>query len=708
MLKAHPIFATLDGPILGEIAKAMRTHVAKPDEIIIKKGEAGEHFFVVSDGECQAFLSEDASGAAVATYHTHDSFGELALLYDSPRAATVKATKVSKLYKLGRIQFRNLVMEAMQKGKAGLEERLRQVALLAGLYANEISRLAEAMEPETFKDGDYIETMGAPADSLSIILSGEVACHKDDGQELRLAEGAIFGESCLKHLHKAGEPPAKRQAHVVAVGEVRCARLSANHITDILGPLQQALDLAFMRKVLCSVEIFAGLDPGELSALLTAMESKHVMKGETVITQGQKGTTFYVVKMGSVDVTAAQGAGSAPTKLTTLKSGDFFGERSLLTEEPTVASVIAAEGTELMCLPKHKFEQLLGPLQGVIDREVKRRDSQLRDVAKANQIGWNELDMRQVLGEGSFGCVRMALQKSTRTAYALKAMHKGHLISTNQVNNTVNEKKIMEQCEHPFILQCYGAFNGPKHVHLLLGLALGGELFTRMSKVGMLKAKDACLYVSMTAAALGFLTARNIAHRDLKPENLLLDDKGYLKLVDFGFAKKIESRTFTFCGTPDYLAPEILSHAGHNCAVDWWTLGVLTYEMLHGEPPFVEDDQMATFKRIAALDYKIRSHVPPEAKDLIKRMLLTNPSKRIGMLSGGEKDIYAHPMCAHIDIQRLLKKEITPPWVPKCKDPTDCSNFDSYPAMSSGKKYDKYLDKKYDAVWVKEFGELVA
>ena len=280
VLKAHPIFATLDGPILGEIAKAMRTHVAKPDEIIIKKGEAGEHFFVVSDGnECQAFLSEDASGAAVATYHTHDSFGELALLYDSPRAATVKATKVSKLYKLGRIQFRNLVMEAMQKGKAGLEERLRQVALLAGLSAQEISRLAEAMEPETFKDGDYIETMGAPAirsPSSSRVRSPAI---RTTGRSSASPRAPSLARVALKHLHKAGEPPAKRQAHVVAVGEVRCARLSANHITDILGPLQQALDLAFMRKVLCSVEIFAGLDPGELSALLTAMESKHVMKG---------------------------------------------------------------------------------------------------------------------------------------------------------------------------------------------------------------------------------------------------------------------------------------------------------------------------------------------------------------------------------------------------------------------------------------------
>ena len=708
VLNKHAIFGTLDAPIIKQIAAAMRTRQVAAGEAVITKGEAGEHFFIVAKGEYKAYLDEAGEGEPVASYHTSDSFGELALLYDSPRAATVKATTEGTLYKLGRIQFRNLVMEAMQKGKAGLEERLRQVAILGGLSSGEISRLAEAMEPQVFADGDYIETMGAVADSLSVILSGEVACHKDDGQELRLAEGAVFGESCLKHLHKEGEAPAKRQAHVVAVGEVRLARLAADHITDILGPLQKALDVAFMRKVLCSVQIFEALDPAELGQLLSALESRHVSKGEAIITQGEKGTTFYVIKMGSVDVLASQGAGATPTKLTTLKGGDFFGERSLLTEEPTVASVVAAEPTELMCLPKAKFEQLLGPLQGVIEREKERRDRELRDVAKASQVQWGELDLKQVLGEGSFGCVRMAIHKKSKTPYALKAMHKGHLISTNQVNNTINEKRVMEQCDHPFILQCHGAFNTTRHVQLLLGLALGGELFTRMSKVGMLKAKDASMYVAMTAAALGFLSARNIAHRDLKLENLLFDEKGYLKLVDFGFAKRIESRTFTFCGTPDYLAPEILSHAGHNHGVDWWTLGVLTYEMLHGEPPFVEDDQMATFKRIAALDYKVRSHVPAEAKDLIKRLLQTNPSKRIGMLSGGDKDIYNHPLCAHIDISRLLKKEITPPWVPKCKDPTDCSNFDSYPAMSSGKKYDKFIDKKYDPTWMKEFGEVVA
>ena len=217
----------------------------------------------------------------------------------------------------------------------------------------------------------------------------------------------------------------------------------------------------------------------------------------------------------------------------------------------------------------------------------------------------------------------------------------------------------------------------------------------------MLKLKDASIYTAMVAAALGFLSARNIAHHDLKLENLMFDAKGYLKVIDFGFAKVIEKRTWTFCGTPDYLAPEILSQSGHNHAVDWWTLGVLLYEMVHGEPPFADDDQMVTFKRISRLDYRCRSHIAPECRDLIGKLLQTNPSKRYGMLADAEQDVYKHAVCKHIDVKKLLKKELPVPFVPKSLE--QC--FDSYPAMSSGKKYDRYLDKKYDETFEKEFGE---
>ena len=215
------------------------------------------------------------------------------------------------------------------------------------------------------------------------------------------------------------------------------------------------------------------------------------------------------------------------------------------------------------------------------------------------------------------------------------------------------------------------------------------------------------LYVAQVASAFGYLGARKIAHRDLKLENLLFDETGHLKLVDFGFAKVIEDRTWTFCGTPDYLAPEIVGNKGHNRSVDWWTLGVLTYEMLHGEPPFHAEDQMATFKRISANRYCVQSHCSSPARDLIRRLLLPSPAMRLGMLKGGADDVLRHSFCSHIDVSALEARKLPPPYIPHVKSLYDTSNFDDYPPDAEAKtnrKYERYLDPKYDALWDREFG----
>jgi len=685
-LSGHSIFGKMDSDIIDQLVKAMRVEKKNPGDTVIKEGDAGDAFYVVGDGEFACYLGDPKKGAPVATYGPGGSFGELALLYDAPRAATIKASTKGLLFKLGRMHFRNLVSNAVDKAKVGLEERLAKVPILAGLSPDQINHLAEAMETFTFHDGEYIEKMGAPADSLYVLLAGEVACHKSDGTELRLSDGAMFGESCLQD---GGSH--QRQANVVAVGTVRCAKLLAEDAKSILGSLQAALDHAFTRKVLSSVETFSSLSTRQMADMISRMTHTKLEVGECAVKQGETGKSFYVVRSGSVDVKIAPPGQSEAQKVATLASGQYFGERSLLTSEPANATVMAAEPTDLMGLDRQAFEEILGPLQELIERVAAEREAQNK-AKTSTKYGWADLDLRQVLGEGSFGVVRIAVFKPQNQPFALKALHKGHLISTNQVKNTINEKNIMQQCDHPLILKCYATFNQTTHINLLLGIALGGELFTRMQKVGALKPKDASIYCAMVASALGFLSDRKIAHRDLK-------------LVDFGFAKVIESRSWTFCGTPDYLAPEILAHKGHNYAVDWWALGVLTYEMMHGEPPFMEDDQMRTFKRISEVNYQIQSGLEPAAVDIIKRMLQENPSKRLGMLSGGEKDVTGHPLCAHVKMDLLLQKKLTPPYVPNLKNPMDTSNFDDFGQPSSGKKYNKYIDKKYDETWEREFGE---
>ena len=149
-----------------------------------------------------------------------------------------------------------------------------------------------------------------------------------------------------------------------------------------------------------------------------------------------------------------------------------------------------------------------------------------------------------------------------------------------------------------------------------------------------------------------------------------------------------------------------MGNKGHNYAVDWWTLGVLTYEMLHGEPPFMADDQMATFKRIAAGRYVVDAHVGSSARDLIRRLLSPNPAMRLGMLKNGAQDVLDHAFCAHIDVAALEAKQLPMPYVPRVRDPYDTSHFDKYPPdaeAKAGRKYERYLDAKYDEVWEREF-----
>jgi len=301
----------------------------------------------------------------------------------------------------------------------------------------------------------------------------------------------------------------------------------------------------------------------------------------------------------------------------------------------------------------------------------------------------SDLELRATLGTGSFGRVRLVRHTASQKFFALKILKKSEVIYLKQVDHVKTEKKILEEIDHPFIVNLSGAFQDDKNLYLLLEYVIGGEFFSHLRKAGRFPNDTARFYAAQVSLVFEHLHSLMILYRDLKPENLLLDKEGNCKVTDFGFAKKVEYRTWTLCGTPEYLAPEIILSKGHGKAVDWWACGILIYEMLAGYPPFYDEDPLGIYQKILEGKIKFPWHFDRHSKDLCKKLLTADLTKRLGNLKGGAEDIKKHKWYAAgsppIDWEKLLKKEFgDAPVQPEVKDESDTSNFDDYPDSVEG------------------------
>ena len=316
---------------------------------------------------------------------------------------------------------------------------------------------------------------------------------------------------------------------------------------------------------------------------------------------------------------------------------------------------------------------------------------------KSSKIKLSDYELGDTLGTGSFGRVRIAKNKKTGEYIAMKIMKKIEIIKSKQVDHIANEIKILSMIEHPFIIKFGGFTQDEKNLYLDLELINGGELFTYLRGIGRFPIEQAKIYIAQVVCIFDYLHSKDIIYRDLKPENILIHKNGYLKLTDFGFAKIIEGRTYTLCGTPEYLAPEIILNKGHGKPVDWWTCGVLLYEMIAGIDPFCDDDPMMVYQKILKGKIKFPSGFDSNAKSLIKHLLDQDLTKRYGNLKNGTKDITGHRFFKNFDWDKLIKKELPPPYVPKVKSNDDTSNFNDYPdsdepTPSINKDDDPFLD----------------
>lgn len=294
---------------------------------------------------------------------------------------------------------------------------------------------------------------------------------------------------------------------------------------------------------------------------------------------------------------------------------------------------------------------------------------------------YDDFDLRATVGTGTFGRVRVVKIKGSkdRTPMALKIMKKSEVIRLKQVEHVKAETGILRDIAHPFIVNLLAAFQDERRLFLLLEFVNGGELFSHLRKQGRLPDDDARFYSAEIVLAFEYLHKMTIIYRDLKPENLLIDADGHIKITDFGFAKHVEDRTWTLCGTPEYLAPEIIQSKGHGKAVDWWALGILIFEMLAGYPPFFDENPFGIYQKVLAGKIDFPKHIHPRAKELIKRLLTHDRAKRFGCLKNGAEDIQCHKWYKAVDWKKLEKRDVVTPFIPSVRSADDTSMFDRYP-----------------------------
>ncbi|KAM9852105.1 serine/threonine-protein kinase Sgk2b [Aulostomus maculatus] len=322
--------------------------------------------------------------------------------------------------------------------------------------------------------------------------------------------------------------------------------------------------------------------------------------------------------------------------------------------------------------------------QKILRQQSKQKKQKEKVTVKAanhetSRMKPSDFDYLTLIGKGSFGKVLLARHRKHGGYYAVKVLQKQMIVKRKEQKHVMVERSVLlKGLQHPFLVGLHFSFQTPQMLYFVLDYVNGGELFYHLQREGSFPEPRAAFYTAEMAMALGYLHSLNIVYRDLKPENILLDREGHVMLTDFGLCKEdvaIGGIMQTFCGTPEYLAPEVLQGHTYSPVVDWWSLGIVVFEMLYGLPPFYSHSKAEMFENILHAPLRLRSGISPAACSLLQGLLERNVSKRLGQ-SRDLLELQEHPFFASINWDDLLAKKVTPPFSPNVSGPWDISYID--------------------------------
>lgn len=655
------IFSGLKDEDMNILVDAVELKDFRAGESIIKQGDQGDYYYIVNSGTCSVFVDGKMQGSVARG----KGFGELALLHDTPRAATVRSDGISTLFSLDRQTFRYVIAQNACSREDDIKSSLNKVSIFQNFTDNQLQKIADVVEVIHYKAGNCIFKKNADGNIFYMINKGTVKITGFDNNhtDTILEEGSYFGERALL----VNEP---RSASAYAETDTQLLAVDRESFTTLLGDLYNILVYNMNLRIITNIKLFENLSSQDKDSLSKAFVQEKFDANTVIIRQGDKGRKFYILYEGKANVLVDDKI------VNELDSGSHFGEMALLDDEIRHATIIATMHCECFSIDRPSFNKIAGQLKDILERPKAKDQSFV-----ATNIEFKNLKHLTILGAGTFGRVFLVQESATNSTYALKTLLKSEVVAQRQTKNVMNEKNVMMACNHPFVLRLFQTYKDSQKLYMLLEFVQGGELFCVLhtNKGDGVSELSAKFYSTGVILALAHLHSKNIAHRDLKPENCLIDNQGYPKLVDFGFAKVIQSKSFTLCGTPEYLAPELVLGRGHNMSVDYWAYGVLIFEMLAGYSPFhdpIGGDQVVICKNIVHGKCSFPKGFSDDAKDIIKKLLSREQCSRLGNLKGGYNDIVSHSWLTTVDTSMYMKKMFKAPWIPKISSKTDTSSFD--------------------------------
>jgi len=429
----------------------------------------------------------------------------------------------------------------------------------------------------------------------------------------------------------------------------------------VIMPRTSSVSMALLREdkvgALKKVVVFRTLTLPQLQKLAESLEVVVANVEDVIFSQGDEGKEFYIIHTGLLEISING------KKVRTMGMGDYFGERALMFSELRSASVRVVEACELWKMGSEPFRQAVqGPILDYMKARIALQNTRV-DLAS--------LTCLRVVGRGGFGVVKMVQSQSTGTRYALKCVSRKQAVEQKQQQALANERNILAELDHPFIIKFVRSFCGSRYVYFLMELVTGGELLDALDSLGLLQKPQAQFYCGSIILALEFLHERRIAYLDLKGENCLVDSHGYLKIIDFGVAERVtDGRLHAVKGTPLFMAPEVILGKGYTTTADLWSLGVCLYDFMVGSFPFGDDQasNAETFKAVLKAPLKMPKWLnvhEQDSKDLMKSLLCRDPKKRLGAGQKGFEEIKEHSFFRDFSWDELLARQLEPPFLPK-------------------------------------------